>query len=127
VRARTAAAVLLLAACSDPRVRPVAPTVQVSFDPAFRLKSPGTLTASLYLFDLDGLKTMDLSVRSADSALTGDSIISFTGDQELTRPVDWTVPGGMHIGTQVTLIARVLDFKGFVAADTAHLSVQDTI
>jgi hypothetical protein len=125
-RLRAAAAVLALAACTDPRARPVAPIVQFSFAPSFRLKSPGSIAASLYLFDEDGLKTLDLSVTSTDSLLNGDSTISFGGDQELTRPVIWGVPGGIPIGTPVTVIARVLDFKGFVTADTANLSVQDT-
>jgi hypothetical protein len=127
VHKSAAAAILLLVACTDPRARPVAPIVQFSFAPTFRLKSPGSVTASLHLFDLDGLKSLELSVTSADSALAGDSSIFFGGDLELFRPVDWTVPSGIPIGTAVTLIARVQDFKGFVTADTAHLSVQDTI
>ncbi len=115
------------ASCTDPRARPVAPTVQLSFAPSFRLKSPGSVVASLYMFDEDGLKSLDLSVKSADSALVGDSIILFGGDLELLRPVSWTVPSGIPIGTAVTLIARAQDFRGFVTADSAHLSVQDTI
>ena len=127
MRTGAAAALLLLIACTDPRERPVAPAVQVNFAPSFRLKSPGSITASLHLFDEDGLKSLQLSVASSDSALTGDSTVFFTGESELFRPVNWTVPSGIPIGTSVTLIARVLDFKGFVAADTTHLSVQDTI
>ncbi|MFI5280678.1 MAG: hypothetical protein ACHQU1_09290 [Gemmatimonadales bacterium] len=120
-------AVFLLAACTDPRARPVAPVVQFSFAPSFKLKSPGSVAASLHLFDTDGLAVLDLSIGSADSALTGDSTISFAGDVELIRPVNWQVPPGIPIGTAVTLIARVRDFKGFITADTVHLSVQDTI
>ncbi|MFI5207786.1 MAG: hypothetical protein ACHQX4_07180 [Gemmatimonadales bacterium] len=127
MRAGAAAAILLLACCTDPRARPVAPIVQLSFAPGFRLKSPGSVVASLYLFDEDGLDSLDVSVRSADSALVGDSITLFGGDQELTLPVSWQVPSGIPIGTAVTLIARARDFKGFITADTAHLSVQDTI
>ena len=127
MRAGAAAAVLLLVCCTDPRARPVAPIVQLSFAPSFRLKSPGSVAASLYLFDEDGLKSLDLSVRSADSSLVGDSTIFFSGDLELTRTVNWQVPARIPIGTAVTLSARVQDFKGFVTADTAHLSVQDTI
>jgi hypothetical protein len=127
VRAGAAVAVLLLGSCTDPRARPVAPIVQFSFAPTFRLKSPGNVAASLHLFDEDGLKSLELSIASADSALAGDSTILFAGDLELVRPVSWQVPRGIPIGTAVTLIARVQDFKGFVTADTAHLSVQDTI
>lgn len=108
-------------------MRPVAPTVEVTFAPTFRLKSPGAITASLHLLDPDGLKSLELSVTSPDSTLSGDSLIGFAGDQELFRPVDWTVPPGIPIGTTVTLIAKVADFKGFFTADTTHLSVQDTI
>jgi hypothetical protein len=127
VRASAAAAILLLVSCTDPRARPVAPTVQLSFAPSFRLKSPGSVAASLYLFDEDGIKSLELSVASADSTLAGDSIISFVGELELVRPVNWHVPAGIRIGTAVTLIARAQDFTGLVTADTAHLSVQDTI
>ena len=127
MRKRAAAAVLLQVACVDPRERPVAPTVQLSFAPSFKLKSPGSVAASLYLFDLDGLKGLDISVASADAALVGDSAIVLNGELTLLRPVSWQVPAGIPIGTAVTLIARVQDFKGFVTADTAHLSVQDTI
>jgi hypothetical protein len=127
VRAGALVALLLLVSCTDPRARPVAPIVQFSFAPGFRLKSPGSVAASLHLFDEDGLQSLELSITSADSALAGDSTISFGGDLELIRPVSWQVPSGIPIGTAVTLIARVLYFKGFVTADTAHLSVQDTI
>ena len=126
MRVGAAAAVLLLVACTDPRARPVAPIVQLSFAPSFRLESPGSIVASLYLYDEDGLDSLDVSVRSANSTLVGDSITLFGGDQELTLPVSWQVPSGIPIGTAVTLVARARDFKGFVAADTAHLSVQDS-
>ena len=126
-RLHTTAALLLLAACTDPRARPVAPIVQISLSPSFKLKSPGTLFASLYMFSSDGLKSVDLSIRSADSTLKGDSTVFLTGDAEITRPLDWTVPKGIPIGTAVTLIARVQAFTAFVAADTILLSVQDTI
>jgi hypothetical protein len=127
VRKHAAALVLLLVACVDPRERPVAPTVQLSFAPSYKLKSPGSVAASLYLFDLDGLKSLDITVTSAESSLVGDSAIALNGELTLLRPVSWQVPAGIPIGTAVTLIARAQDFKGFVTADTAHLSVQDTI
>lgn len=126
MKERAAAALLLLVACTDPRARPVAPTVTLSFAPSFELKSPGSVAASIYLFDEDGLKSLEISVVSADSTLVGDSTI-LIGDLSLVRPVNWQVPSGIPIGTAVTLIARAQDFKGFVTADTAHLSVQDTI
>ena len=79
------------------------------------------------MFDADGLFSLDLSVRSADSALVGDSSILLSGEPEITRPIDWSVPSGVAIGTQVTLVARAHAFTGFVTSDTVRLAVQDTV
>jgi hypothetical protein len=118
---------LLLAACTDPRARPVAPIVQVSFASNFRLTSPGQVLGSLHMFDTDGLRSVDLSVRSADSSFVGDSTILLTGDQEITRPVTWCVPRGLAVGSSVTLVSKVAALTGFIASDTVRLIVQDTL
>lgn len=120
------AVVLLLAACTDPRARPVAPQVQLLFGPSFKLTSPGAIIGSLYMFDEDGLLELELSVASSDSLLRGDSTILLTGDQELTRPINWQAPAGVATGTKLTLIARVTDFAGFIATDSVKLTVQDS-
>jgi len=115
------------AACTDPRARPVAPIVRLSFAPTFRLTSPGTIAASLYMFDTDGLQSLDLSVRSLDSTFVGDSSLFLSGAAEITRPVTWTVPAGLATGTAVTVRARVLDFTGFATADSVQILVQDSV
>ena len=117
---------LLLAACTDPRARPVAPIVQLTFSPAFRLTSPGRVLGSLYMFDADGIRSAALSVRSADSSFAGDSTIFFTGDPEITRAVSWCVPTGLALGSSVTLVSKVSALTGFVTSDTVRLSVVDT-
>ena len=117
---------LLLAACTDPRARPVAPVVQFAFGASFKLTSPGLIVGSLYLYDVDGLRDLELSLASSDTLLTGDSLIFLDGSEELTRPINWRAPAGVTTGTQVTLVARVSDFAGFVAVDSVKLTVQDS-
>ena len=115
-----------LLACTDPRSRPVAPIVQFTPTGA-KIKSPGNLAGSLYTFDSDGLFFAALSVRSSDSALVGDSTIDLGGNATVTRPINWTIPGGMAIGTSLRLIARVQDLTGLATSDTVLLAIQDTI
>ena len=112
--------------CTDPHARPVAPVVQFTPSPS-KLKSPGTVQGSLYMFDADGLNKLELSVLSADSALVGDSMILLVGDPEIIRPVSWAVPKGIPIGTVVTVVSRVQAFTGLATSDTVHLAIQDTI
>lgn len=116
----------VLVACTDPRGRPVPPVVQISFGPSFRLASPGRVLGSLYMYDVDGLQDLGLSIRSADSSFVGDSLILLTGEPELTRTINWGVPAGIPLGTRVTLVARVVDSAGFATSDTARLAIQDT-
>ena len=78
------------------------------------------------MYDADGLFSLDLSVKSADSAFVGDSSIPLSGEPEITRPIDWSVPSGVPTGSQVALVARARDFTGFVTSDTVRLTVQDT-
>ena len=115
----------LLLSCTDPRARPVAPVVQIAFGPSFKLTSPGAIIGSLYMYDVDGLRDLRLTV-AGDSLLAGDSLIFLDGSEELTRPINWTVPSGVVTGAPVTLVARVTDFAGFVATDSVKLTVQDS-
>jgi hypothetical protein len=120
------AGLCLLLACTDPRARPVAPLIQIAFGPSFKLTSPGAIIGSLYLYDADGLRDLELSLVSSDTLLAGDSLIFLTGAEELTRPINWKAPAGVATGTQVILVARVSDFAGFVAVDSVKLTVQDS-
>jgi hypothetical protein len=119
------AGLCLLLACTDPRARPIAPLVQIAFGPSFQLTSPGVIIGSLYMYDVDGLRDLELSI-AGDSLLAGDSLIFLTGAEELTRPINWIAPAGIATGTQITLVARVSDFAGFVAVDSVKLTVQDS-
>ena len=116
-----------LLSCTDPRARPVAPLIQIAFGPSYKLTSPGAIIGSLYMYDVDGLRDLRMSLVSSDTLLDGDSLIFLTGAEELTRPIHWTAPAGVATGTQVTLVARVTDFAGFVAVDSVKLTVQDSV
>lgn len=119
------AGLCLLLACTDPRARPIAPLVQIGFGPLFRLTSPGAIVGSLYMYDVDGLRDLELSI-AGDTLIAGDSLIFLTGAEELTRPINWHAPAGVATGTRLTLVARVSDFAGFVAVDSVTLTVQDS-
>jgi hypothetical protein len=119
------AGVCLVLACTDPRARPIAPQVLFSFAPSFILTSPGAIIGSLYMYDVDGLRDLELKV-AGDSLIAGDSTILLTGDAELTRPINWTSPAGIATGTQIIMVAKVSDFTGFVAVDTVRLTVSDS-
>jgi hypothetical protein len=118
--------VLALACCTDPRARPVPPLVRMSISPTFSLNSPGSVLASLYVYDEDGLAELLISVRSSDSALAGDSIIGLPGDPELTRIVGWTVPPGLAVGTTVSVAVKAVDLTGFATSDTIFVPVKTT-
>jgi hypothetical protein len=118
---------VLLLSCTDPRARPVPPLVQITVSPTLVLSSPGTIAASLFTYDADGLSSLFLSVRSADAKLVGDSAIAFAGDQQVTHVINWTVPSGMSVGTAVTLAVKVVDQAGFATLDTLHLTIQTTL
>ena len=114
----------LLAACTDPRARPVPPVLTVQIAPTFRLTSPGTIAGSLYLFDEDGLFSLHLSVRSDDSTFVGDSLLALSGEPEINRPITWNVPAGLSVGSGVRLAVTVKDYAGFAATDTLHFAIQ---
>jgi len=120
-------AIGLLVSCTDPRSRPAPPIVDAAVAPSFQLTSPGTIIGSLYMFDDDGLDALDLSIRVAGFSYEGDSTILLSGLPEETRPINWNLPPGIIVGTQVTVIARVSDFAGFASSDSLFLTVEDTV
>lgn len=117
----------LLVSCTDPRSRPAPPIVDASVAPSFQLTSPGIILGSLYMFDDDGLDALELSIRVAGFSYQGDSTILLSGLSEETRPINWILPPGIIVGTQVTVIARVTDFAGFASSDSLFLIVEDSV
>lgn len=99
----------------------------LQFAPSLVVKSPGRIQGSLYVYDPQGIDRMFVSLRSSDSTLRGDSTLFPSDSYEVTRSLDWTVPSGLKIGTRIRLSARVTDFVGFAAADSAFFTVQDTV
>lgn len=126
-RLPTTVACLLLISCTDPRARPAPPQVELSFSPDLVVKSPGAIVGSLYVYDGDGINTINVSIRSSDSMMVVDSPVNPGDLFETTQSLAFIVPRGMAIGTQIQLVARVTDFVGFAAADTAFFTVQDTV
>lgn len=115
---------LLLLSCTDPRARPVTPTIQLQLSPGLQVVSPGTLSHSVYAYDADGLGLVRVSIGTADSALSADSTRLPPEAFETTLTYAWSVPAGIPEGTTVRLIALVTDLTGFEAADTALFQVQ---
>lgn len=117
---------LLVAACTDPRSRPVPPTVDLSFAPGTVAHSPGDLYGALYAYDADGLATVRLYLLSSDSTLSLDSALDLPDAFELNHSIHFRVPPGVPVGTALKVIGRAEDLVRFVAADTALFFVQDT-
>ncbi len=126
---RFRAAVLLCAcaaalSCTDPRARPVPPDLDVQFAPTFTLTSPGSLDASIYMFDDDGIATLHVKAQSDDSLFALDSLIGLVGEQEAIRPIAWTVPPGIAANMGVWVRVTVRDFAGFETKDSVRLHIQ---
>ena len=124
---RCAAALLAAAACTDPRARPLPPTVDVSFAAGTVVTSPDTLIGSLYAHDDDGLAEVRVALATGDSSLRSDSSVELRDEFTVDRSLIFLIPPGVPVGTAVRVIARAEDFAGFVAADTVVFLVQDTV
>jgi hypothetical protein len=98
--------------------------VDVQFAPDFKVTSPGTILGSIYLFDDDGLNTVDIRVKSDDKEIDGDSLIGFEGEREITRTLSWTVPPNLLPGGGVNVIVTAEDLAGFVTRDSLRFTVQ---
>ncbi len=118
---------LALAACTDPRARPVPPLVRLAFSPTHRVTSPGTVLSSLYAYDDDGLKDLALRLRAGDGTVLLDSSVFFGAEVEQIRPIVLAVPAGLAIGTRLTLLVTVGDHAGFSTSDSAVFTTQDTV
>jgi hypothetical protein len=118
----------LAAACTDPRARPVPPTVQITMAPHLVVASPGLLLGSLYVYDANGIDSIRVKVDLGNGTALGDSTF-FTSDDpfQATLPLDWRIPGGVANRTAVQVVARVRSYIGFVATDTVLTAVGDTL
>ena len=117
----------LALACTDPRARPMAPEISLSFADSTVVKSPGDLNGSLHASDGDGLLQVRIAIASGDSALRLDSAIELRDLFSVSRSLRFRIPAGVPIGTAVRVIGRAEDFSGFLAADTAVFVVEDTV
>lgn len=122
-----AALVCLGAACTDPRARPVPPTVQLTLSATVRPTSPGDLVGSLYLYDANGLDSVRMKVDLESGRQIGDSTFFPSDPIETTRPFEWRLPGGIPAGTRIVIVVRAVSYIGFEAADTVVTAVADSI
>ncbi len=118
---------MALAACTDPRARPVPPIVQLAFSPTHKVTSPGSVLGSLYAYDSDGLKDLAMRLRAPDGTVLRDSTVFLNAEVEQTRPVNLAVPAGVPVGTRLTLLVTVADYAGFATSDSAVFTTQDTV
>jgi len=110
--------------CTDPRARVAPPTVQVTVSPFILVHSPGSIPTSVYAYDFQGFDSVRISLRSSFTALNADSLFLFPDTTEATTDVDWTVPSGVPLGTQITVAAKVWNLVGFSASDSTILTVR---
>jgi hypothetical protein len=127
ISAALAALAWLGAACTDPRPRPLPPTVQLTLSTTVRPTSPGDLLGSLYLYDANGLDSVRMKVDLENGRQIGDSTFFPSDPIETTRPFQWRLPGGIPVGTRIVIVVRALSYIGFEAADTVVTAVADSV
>ena len=129
--ARTVAALAALlwlgAACTDPRPRPVPPTVALTLSTTVHPTSPGDLLGSLHLYDANGIDSVRMKVYLGNGSQLGDSAIVPSDPFEMTLPFQWRLPGGIPVGTRITIVVRAVSYVGFEAADTVATAVADSV
>ena len=109
--------------CTDPRGRPVAPDVRITFVTT-TVSSPGVLTHDVAVTDADGLDSIVVRVVSADSVMAVDTTYIPFELFSTTETFSWTVPPGIPVGTPIRITAEAWDFADFVGADTLEVTVQ---
>jgi hypothetical protein len=120
---------LFAAACSDPRARPVGPSVQVMVTPRTVVTSPGTLTGSIDVYDATGIDSVRVRVELGTGGTIADSTF-FPGGSDpfnLTLPMLFELPGGLLNRTEVRIVARARSYLGLAHADTLLTAVGDTL
>jgi hypothetical protein len=122
-----AALLWLGAGCTDPRQRPTPPTVVLTLSTTVRPTSPGDILGSLYLYDPNGITSVRTTVDLDNGRQVGDSTIIPADAIETTRPFLWRLPGGVPVGTRITIVVRALSYIGFEASDTVVTAVADSV
>ncbi len=119
----------LAAACTDPRPRPVGPTVQVMATPRTVVASPGPLTGSLDVYDANGIDSVRVTLDLGNGSTLADSVFFPSGSDPFDYAQDllFQLPGGIPEHTAVRIVAWAKSYIGFVAADTLLTAVGDTL
>ena len=115
------------AGCADARQRPAPPTIILTLSTTVRPTSPGDLLGSLYLYDANGLDSVRTRVDLENGRQIGDSTFFPSDPIEVTRPFQWRLPGGIPVGTRITIVVRTVSYIGFEAADTVVTAVADSV
>ncbi len=92
--------------------------------PGVIVRSPGTIPASVVVFDAEGVDSIHMTLQSPFPALQGDSLYFVPDTTDFTQSVLWSVPSGIPAGTKITLGAKAWDLLGFMAADSAIVTSQ---
>jgi len=98
--------------------------VRLYLAPGLVVQSPGTVAASVALYDAEGMDSLHLTVTSAYPSLQGDSLYFLPDTTDYTQSITWTVPSGLPLGTKITLGAKAWDLLGFVGTDSAVVTTQ---
>ncbi|MGD0484281.1 MAG: hypothetical protein ABSB58_06460 [Gemmatimonadales bacterium] len=125
-----AGALLCLGAtvCTEPRARPLPPSVQIAMQPHLVIASPGLLTGSVVVFDANGVDSVHVRVDLGDGSTLGDSLYFANGDPfQDTLPILWQIPGGLPFRTSVKVMARARSYIGFTGADSVLTAIGDTL
>ncbi len=119
---------LLVTSCSDPRGRPVPPSITFAMTSGQVVASPSTLTGTLTVYDVTGIDSVRVALELGNGAHVGDSTYFATDDPfTATIPILWVVPGAVPTHTTVYLIAKARSYIGFTAWDTLRTAVGDTL
>jgi hypothetical protein len=119
-----AALVWLGGACTDPRPRPTPPTIRITLSATIRPTSPGTLAGSVYLFDANGLASVEMKVDLSNGSVLGDSAVVLSDPFETTESFEWRLVGGIPSGTGIRVVVRAVSYIGFESADTVATAVE---
>ena len=115
-------------ACTEPRARPVPPSVHIAMQSHLVVASPGLLTGSLVVFDANGVDSVHVRVDLGDGSTLGDSLFFANGDPfQDTLQILWQIPGGLPVSTSVKLVARARSYIGFTGADSVLTAIGDTL
>ncbi len=115
------------AACTDPRIRPVPPTITFAL-PRQVVSSPGVLVGSVTVFDGNGLDSIHIRVDLGNGTSLGDSLFFASDDPfQTTLPLLWQLPPAVPPLTSVKLLVRARNYLGLFAADSVLTAVGDSL